>query len=328
MDKKKRLLLIIALALILVLVLAVVLAVVLRRAPGEEQREKLPQVGLCLRQYEADPQYGQILETTLTAAGFDVTVLDAKDDQSRQTEQIRDLLNEGIQLLVIEPVIADAADDTVSLLMEKNVPAVFIGNRPETALEKWSRISFVGNDETGIGSLQGQIILQLEDRGDLNGDGQVSCLVISGPEDDARAKLQAEGCIDALVGEGLIIDQIDTSWGEWTAESGRIRCAKALSQYGKDIEVIFCGNEEITLGALEAVETGGWQIGRDYCLVGVGAEENLQTDHMTGTVAYDLETAAQQVLSVAQALIKAEAVEQEYYVSPKTMTEETLSEQA
>ena len=319
MDKKKLWLLAGALALILV----VVLAVVLGRTPGEEQPDKLPKIGLCLRQHEKTPEYGQLLEKTFQEAGFQVKLMDAKNDQTRQTEQVADLLKEGATLLVIEPVIADAAIDTARLLMEKNIPAVFIGNKSVSALEMWNRLSFVGSAEDQLGALQGEIILQTQNRGDLNEDGQVSCLVITGPEEDGVAQRQAKDCVDALVAEGLIVDQIDTSWGEWTIDSGRMRCAKALSQLGKDIEVVICGNEEITLGALEAIKTGGWQVGSDYYLVGVGAEEKLQNNELTGTVVYDFPQMAQQVLSVAQKHINGETPEKEFYVNLETVTGET-----
>ena len=171
-----------------------------------------------------------------------------------------------------------------------------------------------------MGQLQGQILLQTANRGDLNEDGQVSCLVLTGPEDDVAAKAQAEGCINALISEGVSVDQLETSWGDWTTDSGQLRCTKALSQYGKDIEVIFCGNEQITLGALEAVKTSGWQLGTDYCLIGAGAAEKLQPEHMTGTVAYDWENLAQQVLTAAQALMTGETTEQEIYVNLKALT--------
>lgn len=321
MDKRKLWPLLGALVLILALVL-----VVLSGAPSEGQDKNLPLIGLCLRQYEAAPEYGQLLEKTFTEAGFRVMCMDAKNDQTRQTEQVADLVKAGAELLVIEPVITDAAADTAQLLMENNIPAVFIESKPEAALEQWDRLSFVGYPEDQLGVVQGKIILQAKNQGDLNEDGLVSCLVISGPEEDMKAQLQADGCMDTLVKEGLIVDQIDLSWGEWTAESGQMRCAKALSQFGKDIEVIVCGNEAITLGALEAIKTGGWQVGRDYYLVGVGAEEKLLTNEITGTVVYDLPEIAKQILSAAQALINGETVENEYYVNLKTVTAEKASE--
>lgn len=317
MDKKKLCLLIGALVLVAVLVLILVAG---SDSDGKE-RKKLPEIGLCLRQQEMDTAYGQLLEKTFTEAGFQVTVLDAKNDQTRQTEQIKTLLKEEPALLVIEPVITDAVQDTVTLLSEKNIPAVFIGDKP--VLQQWSKACYVASAQDRLGQLQGQILLQTANRGDLNEDGQVSCLVITGPEDDVVANTQAQSCIDTLIAEGMIIDQMDTSWGEWTQASGTARCAKALSQFGKDIEVIICGNEAITLGAVEAVETGGWQIGKDYYIVGVGAEEKLHTGHMTGTVVCDQEKLAQQVLSAAQSLINGGAVEREYYVNYRTVTEET-----
>ena len=320
MDKKKLWMLLLAVALVLIIVLVVCLS------SCQEKQGKLPRIGLCLRQYEEAPAYGQKLQTCLTEAGYDVSIHDAGNDQTRQTEQIKTLMDEDAVLLVIEPVIADAAEETVSILMENNVPAVFIGNKPENALSMWNRLAYVGCTEDQLGSLQGKIILQAENRGDLNEDGQVSCLVISGPEEDMLAQNHAKDSVGALVDEGLVVDQISTSWGDWTEDSGRIRCAKALSQYGKDVEVILCGNEALTLGALEAVSAGGWQIGRDYLLAGVGAEEKLQSDTMTGTVLYDLDGLAQQVLSTAKALLKEEAVEQECYVNLKTEIWETESE--
>lgn len=311
MDKKKQWLLIGAAALLLVLVLVLCIA----SCSKEEQQENLPQIGLCLRQYEKDSEYGKLLQDSFQKAGYEVVIQDAKNDQTRQTEQVKKTLDQGVVLLVIEPVMADAAEDTVKLLMEKNVPAVFIGNKPENALEMWNRLSYVGREEESLGSLQGEIILQTESQGDLNEDGFVSCLILGGPEKDPAAKAQAEGCIDVLVKEGLLVDQIQEPWGKWTQESGRARCAKALSQYGRDIEVIFCGNEAITLGALEAIDAGGWQIGRDYLLVGVGAEN----ENVTGTVFWDMEAQLKQILSAAEALMDEQAEGQEYYVNLKTV---------
>ncbi len=322
MDKKRQWLLMGAAALILV----VVLVLCITSCKGEERQENAPRIGLCLSQYETDTEYGKLLQDSFQKAGYEVVIKDGKNDQTRQEKQIKDFLEEGAELLIIEPVMVDATEETVRLLMEKNVPAVFIGKKPETALGMWNRLSYVGVAEDQLGSLQGQILLQTKNQGDLNEDGQVSCLVLGGPEENDIAKQQADDCIGTLINAGLIVDRIETPWGEWTEESGRIRCAKALSQYGKDIEVIFCGNEAITLGALDAVKAGGWQIGRDYLLVGVGAEDKLQSDGMTGAVIYDRQGEAQQILSVAKELMEGKTVEQGCYVNLETVVLQANSE--
>lgn len=317
-DKKKLWMLIGgALALALVLVLALVRCA----APEDVTDKKKPTIGMCLRQCEENPQYSQLLQEKFTQAGYAVSICDGKNDQIRQIEQITTLLNEDVRLLVIEPVITDAMEEVIPLLMSKNIPAVFIEHKPEAALEMWNRLSFVTGAKEQLGALQGQLVLELENQGDLNEDGQVSCLLLSGPEDDTRAKMQAETAIQALVEKGLTVEQIDMGWGEWTQASGHARCAKALAQYGKDMDVIICGDEAITLGALEAISAGGWQVGRDYWLIGAGAEEKIQTDHMTATVVLDMDAVAQQVASTALGLMNGETVEKEYYVNLKTIVE-------
>lgn len=327
MDKKKLWLLLGALALALALVLVLVLGLKKGpKAPAEQKEKKLPQIGLCLRQHEENPDYGKCLEKKLKEAGYEVLLQDARNDQTRQTKQIKSLLSEGVVLLVIEPVIADEMENTAPLLKEKNIPAVFIGSKPEAALQLWNKLSFVGIAEDQLGDLQGQIILQTEARGDLNEDGQVSCLVLTGPEDDKNAQRQTKGSMDALVAEGLLVEQVEVSWGDWTEESGKMRCAKSLSQYGKDIDVILCGDEAITLGALDAIETGGWQVGRDYLLVGIGAEDALKSGGLTGTVVYDWDGAAEKVLSVAQDLLAGKGAAQENYVNLKAVTAEVEPE--
>ena len=136
MDKKKLWMLIGAVALMLIIVLVVCLS------SCQEKQGRLPRIGLCLRQYEEAPEYGQKLQESLTEAGYEVSIYDAGNDQTRQTEQIKTLIDEDAVLLVIEPVIGDAVEETVSILMGKNVPAVFIGNKPENALGMWNRLSW------------------------------------------------------------------------------------------------------------------------------------------------------------------------------------------
>lgn len=317
MDKKKLWLLIGAAALILAVVLALVLTPNKDTAPTETTGavetpvKKLPMVGICLRQKEENPEFAQRLEEKFTQAGYGVQICDALNDQSRQTEQITELLNEEAVLLVIEPVIADGAGDTVALLKEKNIPGVFINYKPEAALELWDRLSFVAYDDGQLGSLQSQIVLESALSGDLNEDGLVSCLILSGPEEDLVAQLHVESCRNGLLEAGLLIEEVRAPWGKWSQASARKRCAKILSTYGRDVEVIICANRDLTLGALEALTSGGWEAERDFCLVGVDTEG-------VASVVWDPEELANQTLLVAQKLQNGEAVEKEYYVNLKT----------
>ena len=193
-------------------------------------------------------------------------------------------------------------------------------------MDRWDKLTYVGCEKDSHGIMQGNMILREANQGDMNGDGTVSCLILSGPEDDRDAQLQAAGCVQALEKAGLSVSLLETRWGQWTAESGRKSCADALAQYGKDIEVIFCGDDRIALGAAEAIRSGGWTVGKDYLLIGLGgieqAIEAVNMGNMTGTVAEDLTGQAKQVLAVARAILAGETLEKKYYVSCMKVTAE------
>lgn len=321
MKNKKLSLLILAVALILVLVLVVCLV------SCQNEKEKAPKVGLCFRQCDDNAEYCRLVQEKLTQAGYQVSVVDAVNDQSRQTEQIDEFIQDGYDLLVIEPVMVSTSEQLVEQITEAQIPVVFVNYEPEgDALERWDRLSYVGCLESRHGTQQGRIILQTANGGDINGDGVISCLVISGPEDDMVARMQADGCVGALAEENVSL--VSTLWGDWTQDSGRKLCADALAQYGKDIEVIFCGNDAMAMGALEAVRSGGWKTGEDYYLVGLGGTEGalqaIQMGNMTGTVAEDLNAQAQQVLAVAQAMLAGETVEKRHYVNCAIVTQENV----
>lgn len=311
-DKKTRILLLAAGLLILCLVLAVGLAFC---AGGNK-----PKVGICLRQSDENPEYSRMLQDNLKKAGYRVSVADGDNDQSRQTEQIGKFIEKEYDLLVIEPVMVSVSTELAEQLKTAQMPVVFVNYEPEAAaLELWDRLSYVGCQEELHGQLQGALILGTEMKGDLNGDGSISCLVITGPEDDRNAQRQAKGCVQALEAGGMTVVTVETLWGEWTLESGRKLCANALSRYGKDIEVIFCGSDAIAQGVAEAILAGGWNVGKDYCVVGLGGTEaGLQMvweGQLTGTVAQDLEGQCGQVTEVIGMLLNNEPAEKKYYVN-------------
>lgn len=312
-NKRSVLLLLSAVALILLLVL------VLSLASCRNGKKNGPMVGLCFRQSDKDPAYSHLLQERLTAAGYRVSVADAGNDQSRQNQQIEKFIKKEYEILIIEPVMVSAGGEIATQLKQAQMPAVFINREPEDALEQGELFSYVGCKEELHGILQGKLILQSDKKGDLNGDGTVSCVVITGPEDDRNARLQAEGCVKALTDGGQKVSLMATLWGEWTKESGRKCCADTLAQYGRDVEVIFCGNDTIAQGAAEAVIAGGWTVGTDYYLAGLGGtEEGLQmllTGNLTGTVIQDLPRQTQQVLQVVEDLLQGNPVEKKYYVN-------------
>ena len=77
--------------------------------------------------------------------------------------------------------------------------------------------------------------------------------------------------IKALEDAGLEVNCLDDQVGNWDQATAQQLVANSLSQYGDDVEVVFCNNDAMALGALQSIEAAGRTVGEDIYLVGVDA---------------------------------------------------------
>ncbi len=298
---------------ILLLILLLSLSACAQKTP------EAPQIGVCFQnsQDNLTVRYRDALLGTLEEAGYRVVTKDGKNDQTIQNRQVAELL-EDCDLLIIEPVMIAGAADLVAQLKSADKPAVFVNREPEDGvLESWHRACYVGDDAIQPGLLQGRMILDTPNRGDFNGDGIISYGIITGPEDHVDAALRSRYSVSELGFGGLEISHLATYGGDWTQEAGRRACARLLAEYGKNLEVIFCNNDALALGALEAIADGGRVVGENLYLVGVDADpaalEAVVAGAMTGTVSVDIPGQIAKILELVEALLAEQPVGSRYY---------------
>ena len=113
-----------------------------RCADAMEQLDQASQVFADLPAYRAPQQVRAWLQTLLASAnldvykrqGYEVTVVDGNNDQAKQTEQINTFITQGVDALIINPVMTSAAAQIVSTVKDAGIPTVLI-NREPTAEE-------------------------------------------------------------------------------------------------------------------------------------------------------------------------------------------------
>ena len=292
-----------------------------------------PKIGICI--YDASDAfelaYAQTLEAMLTEKGYTVTLKDGKNDQTLQLQQIDAFIKEEYDALVVNPVMTFAADQIIERVKQANIPAVFVNREPGTeAMTIWDRVSYVGSDAGRLGTLQGQIILQTPDRGDINGDGVVSYLMIQGIPVSLDTKVRTENAIKALEDAGVSVNALKIISADGDRGKSSQMCAGSLSEFGKDIEVAFCNDDAMALGALQAIEDGGRQVGKDIYLVGIGGEiealNSISTGDMTGTVMADIQGLSQKTAEVLGQLLDGQTPPQKNYVNQIVVTAENVSQ--
>ena len=271
---------------------------------ARQKDEETVRVGVCLPS-TAVP-YRQVLVGELENTGYYVNLLDGKNDQSYQNRQVAQLVREQYDLLVIEPVIRAATDGLLVGLDEAGIPAVLL-NAPEQPARAARQVCRVWFSEEQAGTLQGQCILHTPDRGDRNGDGQVTCAVLAGPEDLVNTSIHRNACLDALADAGISVQLLGQVFGDDTIGRGQALTEGLLDRFGDQMEVLFCGNGQLALGALAALEAAGKTVNEDIYLVSIGGGPELlrriEAGAMTGAVMKDYDAMAIQVTQAAQALL-------------------------
>ncbi len=259
-------------------------------------------VGVCIYQFSDNfmTLFRTELQNYLVSLGFsadNITISDGANDQATQTGQIDNFITAGVDVLIINPVNSSSAETITDKVVAAGIPLVYINREPDEDEEaRWEEnnwdVTYVGCDARQSGTFQGELIgdLGLETI-DKNGNGKIDYIMVEGDPENIDAQYRTEFSVKALTDAGLEVNCLTDQVGNWAQDQAQQIVANALGQYGNDVEVVFCNNDAMALGALQAIDAAGRKVGEDIYLVGVDALsealENVINGTMTGTVFND-----------------------------------------
>lgn len=240
------------------------------------------------------------LQNYLVSLGFsadNITISDGANDQATQTGQIDNFITQGVDVLIINPVNSSSAETITDKVVAADIPLVYINREPdEDEQKRWAdggwNVTYVGCDARQSGTFQGELIGDLGlDTIDKNGNGKIDYIMVEGDPENIDAQYRTEFSVKALEDAGFEVNCLTDQVGNWAQDQAQQIVANALGQYGNDVEVVFCNNDAMALGALQAIDAAGRKVGEDIYLVGVDALsealENVLNGTMTGTVFND-----------------------------------------
>jgi methyl-galactoside transport system substrate-binding protein len=259
-------------------------------------------VGVCIYQFSDNfmTLFRTELENYLIEQGFsadNITIQDGQNDQATQSNQIDAFIAEGVDVLIVNPVNSSSASTITDKVVDAGIPLVYINREPDESEEaRWEEndwdVTYVGCDARQSGTMQGELIADLGlDAVDKNGNGKIDYIMIEGDPENVDAQYRTEYSVKALEDAGFEVECLDDQVGNWDQATAQQLVANSLSQYGDDVEVVFCNNDAMALGALQSIQAAGRTVGEDIYLVGVDALsealEDVVAGTMTGTVFND-----------------------------------------
>ncbi|MEY8338396.1 substrate-binding domain-containing protein [Lachnospiraceae bacterium 62-35] len=290
----------------------------------QEQEGEVFVAGVSIYDFQDDfmELYREELKKYLEESyGAKIHLMDGQESEDIQKQQIKEFLETAPDVMIINPVSAKIIGELADMCSEREIPAVFVNVEPyEEEIERWKKekisACYVGTDIDQAGTYQGEIILSMPDKGDLNRDGRISCIMITGDENNPEAGYRREYAEKAVREGGLQVEVLFSRPGNWQEKEGEQLAAEALQQYGERAEVIFCGNDAMAIGAERAIKKAGRTVGKDIYLVGVDALREavamVRDGRMSGTVLNDYVSQAHMAGDAAMGM--AEGERQEYVI--------------
>ncbi len=289
-----------------------------------DSEEKAIRIGIAI--YKGDDTYISTMTASIqasvdayvreTGAKVYVTVSDAQESQATQNDQIDRFLSLNYDVLCVNLVDRTDAGRVVDKARAADVPLIFFNREPVLEdLTSWDRVYYLGSDARESAELQAGIVHSLweKDRAalDLNGDGILQYVMLEGESRHQDTIIRTEVPIQVLKDAGVPMERVDGGQANWSRSQAAALVESYFTVHGNTIEVIFCNNDDMALGAAEAVE----RLGLDFCnIVGIdGTPQGLAAvdeGKLLGTVVMDSPAHGDTAFRMALALAKGEDLSQ------------------
>lgn len=252
--------------------------------------------------------------------GFELVFNAADNDPAAQISAVRNFINQGVDAIVIAPVVEDGWDDVLQEAADAGIPVV-LEDRTVSASEDLYA-SWVGLDFYAEGVKAGEWAAE------QYGDTETKMVVLEGTTGSAPANDRAEGFNEAIA--GTMIETIDSQTGDFTRDGGKSVMEGYIANYGLDeIDLVYAHNDDMGLGAIEAIEAAGGVPGEDIKIITIDAVADGMQALVDGKINYIVECnplLGDLVSQVVKDVLAGNEVEKEYYVEDQAFDQEAAAE--
>lgn len=282
-------------------------------------------IGSCI--YKFDDTFMTGVRNNMQAAakelGAEIELVDSQNRQPMQNDQVDTFITKGVNALVINPVDRSAAGPLVSKAKSSDTPIIFINREPDKKiLDGFDKAWYVGAKAEESGTIAGELIVEYfkaHPEADKNHDGVIQYILIKGEQGHQDATLRSEYCVKAMKDAGMKIEEIGADNANWDKVQGHDKMKNFITSKGIDaIEAVLCNNDDMALGAIEALKSEGYNTGKDpkkyIPVTGVDATapalQAIAAGQMLGTSLNDAHNQGTAAVRIAVAAAKGEAVDE------------------
>jgi ABC-type sugar transport system substrate-binding protein len=204
------------------------------------------------------------IKDSAAAAGIELKFDDAQQKQENQIKAIRNFIQQKVDVIAFSPVVESGWDTVLKEAKDANIP-VILTDRAVDSKDTTLYRTFIGSDFVKEGKLSGEWLVN-EYKGKTD---PVNIVELQGTTGSAPANDRKKGFADAIAGSPNL-KIIASQTGDFTRAGGKAVMEQFLKANPK-IDVLFAHNDDMGLGALEAITAAGKVPGKDIKIITIDA---------------------------------------------------------
>ena len=266
------------------------------------------------------------IQETAEAEGVDLKFTDAQGKQENQIQAIRSYIQQKVDVIAFSPVVETGFDAVLQEAKAANIPVILTDravDAEDTSLYK----TFLGSDFVLEGEKAGEWLVENAKDADVNGDGTVNVVQLEGTTGAAPAIDRAEG-FAAKISADDSIEVTASQTGDFTRDGGK-QVMESFLQSDDSIDVVFAHNDDMGLGAIEAIEAAGLEPGKDIKIITIDAVKDGMQALADGKINYIVECnplLGPQLMDLAKKVLDGEEVPERVVTEETTFTQEQAKE--
>jgi len=266
------------------------------------------------------------IQESAEQAGIELKFSDAQGKQENQIQAIRTYIQQKVDVIAFSPVVETGWDAVLQEAKAAGIP-VILTDRAVDSEDTSLYETFIGSDFVLEGEKAGQWLVDNAAESDVNGDGTINVVQLEGTTGAAPAIDRAEGFAEVIAADPAI-EVTASQTGDFTRDGGK-QVMESFLQSDDSIDVVYAHNDDMGLGAIEAIEAAGLTPGEDIKLITVDAVKDGMVALSEGKINFIVECSpllGPQLMDLAEQVVAGEEVEKRILTEETTFTQEQAVE--
>lgn len=195
--------------------------------------------------------------------GFQLIVTDAQDNTAKQVSDVEDLIAQNVDLLILSPREYEGLETALQTAKERSVPVILVDRlaKGEAGVDY---VTYIATDFIWEGEAAGEWLKEKT-------GGTCNIIELTGTIGSSSAQDRATG-FSKVVEQNAGMKILASQTGNFERSEGQKVMENLLQAHADEIDAVFCHNDQMALGAVQAIKAAGYKPNEEIFVIGIDGE--------------------------------------------------------